>query len=240
VGDAEFRKKCLGKMDQVADGGRTVIFVSHNMESISRLSTRALYLSGGRAKYVGEVEEAVENYLGGDAEARTGFEDLTNARRSHQIPPPILTSVTLRGEESGSRAVFNTGEPFQIKIGYSVPEPLESAYFAAHLVTSRNRRIMSLFSHHDADALTLRGAGAVLCHVDELRLVSGNYYLDLAVGTRAPVPQVREYIPRAIGFEVRLGDYLNGGRLLRTQGVVAQKSHWHTAGLSAEIQGEMR
>jgi len=66
VGDAEFQKKCLGKMSDVAQGGRTVVFVSHNMASVSRLCTTALLLDAGRVKARGSVHDIIAEYLSGD------------------------------------------------------------------------------------------------------------------------------------------------------------------------------
>jgi lipopolysaccharide transport system ATP-binding protein len=63
VGDAEFQKKCLGKMHDVATTGRTVLFVSHNMQAVSLLCTRGLFLSGGSLAYAGSVKETIELYL---------------------------------------------------------------------------------------------------------------------------------------------------------------------------------
>ena len=63
VGDAEFQKKCLGKMQDVAGEGRTVIFVSHNMAAISRLCRSAIYISGGQATPFLNVESAQNHYL---------------------------------------------------------------------------------------------------------------------------------------------------------------------------------
>ena len=58
VGDAEFQEKCLGKMRDVAAGGRTVLFVSHNLKAVKQLCTRAVVLSGGRVLWTGPVEDA--------------------------------------------------------------------------------------------------------------------------------------------------------------------------------------
>ena len=63
VGDAEFQQKCLGKMKDVASGGRTVLFVSHNMQAVSRLCSRAVCLRRGEVIYDGEVAGAIEHYL---------------------------------------------------------------------------------------------------------------------------------------------------------------------------------
>ncbi len=63
VGDAEFQKKCLGKMQDVAESGRTVLFVSHNMQSIALLCNKGLFMQNGRIAYSGAVETAIGYYL---------------------------------------------------------------------------------------------------------------------------------------------------------------------------------
>jgi lipopolysaccharide transport system ATP-binding protein len=63
VGDAEFQKKCLGKMRNVATAGRTVLFVSHNMQAVSRLCNRGIFLSAGSVAYAGGVPETIELYV---------------------------------------------------------------------------------------------------------------------------------------------------------------------------------
>ncbi len=63
VGDADFQRKCLGKMNDVADEGRTVLFVSHNMSSIKQLCEQGIYLSGGEINFEGKIEECIDRYL---------------------------------------------------------------------------------------------------------------------------------------------------------------------------------
>jgi lipopolysaccharide transport system ATP-binding protein len=76
VGDVEFQKKCLGKMHDVALGGRTVLFVSHNMQAISVLCSRALFLHGGSIAYAGDVKETIDLYLS----------TFANASRCDELP----------------------------------------------------------------------------------------------------------------------------------------------------------
>ena len=80
VGDAEFQRKCLGKMQDVAQTGRTVLFVSHSMQAVSRLCTRAIVLNNGRVDFQGGVKDAVDRYI------RLGTapdDDDTTLRRRH-------------------------------------------------------------------------------------------------------------------------------------------------------------
>ena len=77
VGDAQFQKKCLGKMQDVSKGGRTVLFVSHNMGAVTTLCRRAIWLNGGRIVRTGAAREVVDEYLHRQqrgAEDRHGFE----------------------------------------------------------------------------------------------------------------------------------------------------------------------
>src|ERR1700675_4347580 len=62
VGDAEFQKKCLGKIREVASGGRTILFVSHNMQAVSVLCNRGMFFRAGRLEYDGTMKEAIEMY----------------------------------------------------------------------------------------------------------------------------------------------------------------------------------
>jgi lipopolysaccharide transport system ATP-binding protein len=70
VGDARFQRKCLGKMDEVARAGRTVLFVSHNLAAVQRLCTHALLLEAGRVVHEGEPRGVVARYLSGGSRAR--------------------------------------------------------------------------------------------------------------------------------------------------------------------------
>ena len=63
VGDSEFQKKCLGKMREVATGGRTILFVSHNMQAVSVLCNRGMFLRGGSLEYTGSAKEAIDMYI---------------------------------------------------------------------------------------------------------------------------------------------------------------------------------
>src|SRR5207302_1847126 len=63
VGDAEFQKKCLGKMQEVAQGGRTVLFVSHNMAAVKSLTTRGVVLDAGRLVFSGSTEQVIQHYV---------------------------------------------------------------------------------------------------------------------------------------------------------------------------------
>jgi lipopolysaccharide transport system ATP-binding protein len=88
VGDAQFQKKCLGKMGEVARGGRTVLFVSHNMQAVQQLCTSGLILRDGRLVRSGTIAECVAAYT---ADATDGQREIWE--RSSEIPPAGPLSV---------------------------------------------------------------------------------------------------------------------------------------------------
>jgi len=120
VGDAEFQKKCLGKMDEVTKtAGRTILFVSHNMDAIRRLCKTTILLDQGKIAAIGNTDEVIEKYLKG------GYQDIA------PVPLPItdgaLTlhdfSVTQKGTP---RNIIDGEVPFQVNIEYSTTEDLHS------------------------------------------------------------------------------------------------------------------
>lgn len=81
VGDMKFQKKCLGKMGDEAKGGKTVLYVSHNMATIRNLCSRCIVLDKGKVAFDGDVEKAVEKYLGCLANSLPVYHDLANQKR---------------------------------------------------------------------------------------------------------------------------------------------------------------
>ena len=129
VGDAEFQKKCLGKMDSVAKSGRTVLFVSHNMAAVRSLCTRGCILERGTVSQLGQIEQVIQQYLGGidqddSTHVRNWPADACIAISSHaQIKPIELTLSTPEGQP---RAVFSTDQPIQMRFRFSAETSLEN------------------------------------------------------------------------------------------------------------------
>jgi lipopolysaccharide transport system ATP-binding protein len=122
VGDAEFQKKCLGKMGDAAKGGRTVLFVSHNMSAVQSLCSRAIVLRAGRAAFDGATAEVMPVYLDQPENLQAEWhDDRTGAAKP--TGDVRLVGVRVRradGPVVGRLAAF---EPFEIEIDYSVSRP---------------------------------------------------------------------------------------------------------------------
>ncbi len=114
VGDAEFQRKCLGKMDDIAREGRTILFVSHNMAAIQKLCSSALLFREGRIAAHGDVRSVVSAYLGGEGQPRYQADKLTGR--------PQLLSVELVSEDGEPIERPLSTEPFALSLEFVLPE----------------------------------------------------------------------------------------------------------------------
>jgi lipopolysaccharide transport system ATP-binding protein len=204
VGDAEFQRKCMGKMSDVAQAGRTVLFVSHNMSAILRLTEETIVLEKGRLVLRAPSATAVDYYLS------SGFSQV-GERFWHpdEIPADAapFSPVAIRVRDVRDRIVdtVRSTEPFEIEIEYQLTAPVTGLRLGIYLQTTRGELVFTSF---DTDAPQLfeqyrtRPAGHYLsrCQVHPDFLNEGRYVL----GINASAFRVRRYFQdeQALTFNV--------------------------------------
>ncbi len=117
VGDAAFQKKCLGKMSDVASGGRTVIFVSHNMAAVNRLCTHGMVLDHGKLAYYGSAEQATRLYFGGSMSSMA--EQVWSAENAPGDAAVKLLGVRVLDCQGELQDVHDIRKPIHIVIDYN-------------------------------------------------------------------------------------------------------------------------
>lgn len=117
VGDATFQKKCLGKMEDVAKHGRTVLFVTHSMPMVQRLCTRAVLLESGAIKMVGKVQDAIKYYLNSDTNS-PGSREWTNFDKAPGNEVAKLKAVRILNDQLQIVDVIDIERPCYIEIEY--------------------------------------------------------------------------------------------------------------------------
>ena len=121
VGDAQFQKKCLGKMEDVSKSeGRTVLFVSHNMQAISSLCTKGIYLSQGKIKMTGNVNNAVEAYLHQNDSINGSESFSTKVKNIKKDPDFELINITFSQERQQVENNIANGKGLEINIEYKL------------------------------------------------------------------------------------------------------------------------
>lgn len=126
VGDAEFQRRCLGKMQNVAESGRTVLFVSHHMQSVAALCTKGMYLTKGRMTYYGGVQEAIRHYLDSFNQ-----QDAVQAGDMHRRPGSGELRIT---SAVPSKPFYAAAEEKRIRFRIEEQKPSRGKYFiSCHL-----------------------------------------------------------------------------------------------------------
>jgi lipopolysaccharide transport system ATP-binding protein len=170
VGDAQFQKKSLGKMEEVGKEGRTVLFVSHNMQAISTLTNRGIVLSEGKVMQDGSAEEAINEYL----RSKESQEHIYTFPAS-DIEPRI-TEVRLLTSDSGN--VQKNGKPMDISIEVSTPFVLQNGAVSFQVIDKFNRAVMHLWVI-DTEVPFGRTPGIfkLVCRIPKVHLYMGCYSL---------------------------------------------------------------
>ena len=132
VGDAAFQRKCLGKMGDVAGAGRTVLFVSHNMQAVSHLCNKAVLLDQGRVTASGLARDIIEGYIRGSV-TEGGSAEIIHTRT---VPDAAVTIDAVTAHDGYISACdFDLAQPIHLKIRYTVHRPMEGVYLAFQVRT---------------------------------------------------------------------------------------------------------
>ncbi|MEQ9377762.1 MAG: ABC transporter ATP-binding protein [Imperialibacter sp.] len=138
VGDADFQRKCLGKMGEVSKGeGRTVLFVSHNMESVSKLCSEGILLENGTLKYQGAMTDIINQYLLSGLNGKEALVDLKpyNLTASYNTGTLVLENLMFENSIEGSN-VFAWNKPIEIRVGFKVLKKVDNLVIGFTIATA--------------------------------------------------------------------------------------------------------
>lgn len=176
VGDASFQKKCLGKMEDVAKEGRTVLFVSHNMGAIASLCAQGVWLHEGEIKKIGETSSVISYYLQGNNSLPTSDSLVNHPNRAKGFRQ-LLTRFVLQTDNG----VVYYGKPLVFRIGYSFQEKVAIPQFCASFHNENGTTVFSVISDYQTNDIpgSLQGEGEIICRIKSLPLLPGNYFVNL-------------------------------------------------------------
>lgn len=192
VGDAEFQKKCLGKMGQVAGEGRTVLFVSHDLHAVSTLTNRAVLLDAGRTLFDGDTRSVLRRYRdlwGGNRGSEGEYIDANKA-----------TGVTrARVITSEPNQVHRCGEPLSFEFEIVFAEKPKSGAFSFQIVDDQAKPIAHLWLHDSEQPWS--GRVQLRCVLRRPRIYMGRYHLVTHLADRASMEQLED-LDGICSFEV--------------------------------------
>ena len=234
VGDAEFQKKCLGKMDEVAHQGKTVLFVSHNMSAIKTLCTRALLVSKGQIASTGPVDDVVNAYMLANFDQPTDQNPLQvrDGHRSQGSRDVRLERVGMQAMDGTWKREFAVWEPFKVVLEIENHQAIQREVGCWFAIAAPDGNYVGTSIQYDDPAQENRmlpGRARVTLTADcrDNLLKPGTYFL--SAGVIGKYREVLDWCDRLISFEVshqvHERDHLYDGRV----GMFALRSEWKSA-----------
>jgi len=210
VGDAQFQKKCLGKMEQVSSGGRTVLFVSHNLAAIRALCQKGILLKNGRLDLYGDVGRVADAY----AQAANPVGELaataTFTKPDQRNSVWMESATILCNGEPGS--VLRMGDRLGLLVRFRADKPIVQPIIGLVIRSSQGANVLNANNHYQpspeyAPAVT---RGSIVCDLGVVPLMADGYSVSLWL---CRDPQEQHHIDEAIRFQVEEMDLWGFGRL---------------------------
>jgi len=171
VGDSDFQKKCLGKMEEITNKeGRTILFVSHNMDTIRRLCKKTILLKDGGIEAIGDTDIILKNYVGILETDRDSFEIKSGLKKI------VLKKIVFKQQDQSFSIIIDSQEKISsIRIGLGIN-------------SVDSNRITTLLSNHFNKKLDIiPGSNEFVCTIPLLPIKPGYYYIDILVGNDSEV-----------------------------------------------------
>ncbi len=216
VGDAEFQKKCIGKMGDISKGdGRTILFVSHNMAAVQQICEKGIVLKNGLINYYGEIENAVNEYSKGHREQKNISLSSYKNRKGNGVV--MFEDFSIINKSNGALArVIVSGQDVTLRFKLKVKIEgckIETLKFAIGINDSFENRIAHLNNEISGDNLNNADSGFTFVDFEIYRFPLNQGFYSLALMCEVN-KEISDWIQLAVGFDVESGDYYNTGRLV--------------------------
>ena len=230
VGDQAFQEKCLGRIRDVTSAGRTVIFVSHNMPSVTSLCTKGMVLEAGRIAFQGTVHDAARHYLSKHRRL-AGEGDLSDVLRegSGEI---AFASVSIRSESED--ALVYPDRALSISVTLRSDQPIAGRHLSLGfgINTMLGERLCTLLTKFDPEqelrTVDVQSGTEVTCHIPELPLRPGRYLLSLYLDRSG---ELLDRIQNQVELVIEPSDYFGTGSVPSdSQGPLMVRQRWRVDG----------
>jgi lipopolysaccharide transport system ATP-binding protein len=228
VGDMQFQKRCLGKLEKVAQGGRAVIFVSHNLSAIESLCTKAILLDKGRLVHQGPVLEVTEKYISA-SRTQVLFREFGLGSDRLENGTIRVTAVGLKSDDGTLLDTISSEAPFLIEISYEVHRAGSMAGLTVVLYDSHNNIVFCSINNHEPNwygRAMPEGRYRSTCRIPANLLNQAWYRLGLNIfGKNFSDSQ---FVHEILVFEVKDGGSLRGDYYGEIGGAVRPLLDWQT------------
>ena len=232
VGDAEFQKKAIGKMQDVSKGeGRTVLFVSHNMTSIRHLCHNGIVLENGHVAFSGTADEAIDVYMASNSGQYSDM-PLSEWPRPKDCSGDIHFISVSYLNKANEPITPHCGRFVRIRLGVEVKEKTDKCRLSVDVFSQWDSMLMNLPSFITQDYISLeKGYHELDCEIERLPLTGGSYKLSLWAATENGRA---DFLESAIRMDVQDDDFYQTGRIMNAPHlhgkIVLCDYHWNPLG----------
>jgi homopolymeric O-antigen transport system ATP-binding protein len=209
VGDIEFQNKCVGKMNEVSKSGRTVLFVSHNMQAVGKLCTKGLYLRNGQMVSMGDLDDVLEDYV--TSTASNNFRYINENKIENA--EGVIVQAEIINESGKGIGETGIGDVWGVRVKFRLNKSAKHVIVAAGMTGSLDENITTSWSTpRDLNA----GEYEVTIWNDDILFSAGSYYFTLGLST---FERAMHYLEKEISFMiVETGREVLSERIARLKG----------------------
>ena len=212
VGDLEFQKKCLGKMKDVAGQGRTILFVSHNMEAIERLCMKGIYLKNGCLEYEGNIATAIHNYTK-EGELQRKKYKLWERPDREGSGKYIFSEVWFTNKQGEITSAFRNGDTVRIhaKVIPGKNSEVLQSYPAIIIHDMKGTRLLTLAASLKNTSILLKGETEIIWEWPRCILTQGVYNCNILMIDNPVIGYYIDSVTNAFELEINVGDFFGTG-----------------------------
>jgi lipopolysaccharide transport system ATP-binding protein len=235
VGDVNFQKKCLGTMRELGDGGRTLVFVSHNMAAIENLCTRTIWIDGGEVKADGSTADVVRAYLRSFGTVDGHVLDLRAIKQRRGTEAARFTKMEFLNEKDEGRPVIHSGDRLRVRLHYECQKNLSNLYFGFRIMSNFGALITDANSWTTSQPVQWapQGPGSIDLDIDFLNLMPGLYHIGVWLKGSGGA---HDELDNAAKLEIEASDFYGTGRLDAKFGMIFLPYRW-TPSLESTARG---
>lgn len=181
VGDAQFQKKCLGKMEDVGKEGRTVIFVSHQIAAVEKLCNRGILINNGRIDYLGDQSQTIARYLTISSDETASLKNRKDRKGSGSFK---VLEIDFKDTEGNLLESFQSGQTVDVNLHFSCQENLSFDRLIASIAVKTQLGTPVFLQHNrltGEDFGTVRENGVITCRIKRLPLSPSCYQISYSI-----------------------------------------------------------
>jgi lipopolysaccharide transport system ATP-binding protein len=226
VGDAEFQKKAIGKMQDISrEGGRTVLFVSHNMAAVKSLCTRGMLIEYGKTIYFGNIDETIDLYLKSSVLSHNSNNYIVFESKNApiQISKFEINSINAKGKRSSSIGI-SMGDELEFSIFVTAKSPYGNLKASIIISTVDGTKITAIRSHESTDTVfNAEGDFFFKVTISDLKLMPRDYFVTIALAENSQTIDVKE---ECLMFSIIPTDIYGTGRIPKGNLFLYSKAKW--------------